>query len=152
MRLCTAALWAVVLAIGSGHALGNDAAGVQLEKVWAPAGDKGIDLPIYMTIANAGDADDLLRVECPSVAHFSEKRTVDYGEGAPAAREVRAIPVKAQGATLLQPGGYHLTLLKITNAVAVGDSFECQIYFRRSGMQSVKVSVANDDGQAAATR
>lgn len=151
MRICTVALWGTVLAFASGNALGNDA-GPQLEKVWAPAGEKGIDLPVYMTITNAGDADDILRVECPSVAHFSEKRTVDYGEGAPAAREVRAIPVKAQGATLLQPGGYHLALLKITIPVAAGDSFDCQIYFRRAGVQRVKVSVANNDSPAATTR
>lgn len=124
---------------------------LEISQAWSPAGDRSTDLPIYMTITNSGEADDLLRFRCPSVAHFSEKRTTDYGEGAPSAREVKSIAITPSGSTELKPGGNHLVLLKIIEARNVGDTYTCEITFRVAGRQTIDVSVKEDDTGEAPT-
>lgn len=118
-----------------------DAAAPKIDKVWAPPGDKGIDLPIYMTVNNSGDADHIVRFGCPDMAHFTEKRTTDHGEGAPSAREIKTIPIKAGGTTMLEPDGYHLALLKIMKPAKAGDTFNCKVAFQRSGTKEIEVRV-----------
>ena len=61
----------------------------------------------------------------PGRRPFSEKRATDFGEGAPAAREVKAIPVPAGGSVTLAPGGYHVMLLQTTRRLGQGETFSC---------------------------
>src|SRR5689334_23272000 len=84
---------------------------VELSNAWAPAAAQaGADVPVYLTIANrGGEPDSLLRFRCPA-ANFTEQRTTDYGEGAPAGREIKSIPVPADQTLVLAPGAYHLML------------------------------------------
>lgn len=123
---------------------------LEILKAWAPAVDrKGADTPLYMTIINRGaEPDDLLRVRCPA-ANFSEKRTTDYGEGAPAGREIKSIPIPASETSLLKPGGYHVVLLKTTQPLAPGEVFSCSIAFRKAGSRQVDVTVMAADAHAA---
>ncbi|MCC7253971.1 copper chaperone PCu(A)C [Hyphomicrobium sp.] len=114
---------------------------LEIFQAWSPVGERSTDLPIYMTITNSGEADDLLRFQCPSVAHFTEKRTTDYGEGAPSTREVKSIAIAASGNTELKPGGDHLVLLKIIGPTKAGDTYGCQVTFRRAGRKTIDVSV-----------
>ncbi len=117
------------------------ASSLEISAAWSPASDKSLDLPVYMSIKNGGENDDLLRVKCPTVAHFTEKRTTDHGEGAPSVREVKAISVPGSATTELKPGGLHIALLKIMAPTIVGDQFSCEITFRRAGRVNVNVEV-----------
>ena len=85
-------LVAVGLWLTPGFAAAGDA--LQVTNAHVPASDEiGIDLPLLMTIRNdAAEADAILRVRCP-FANFSERHTVDRGEGAPAMRAVKSIPI-----------------------------------------------------------
>ncbi len=80
---------------------------------WVPATDRvGADVPLLLTIRNEADAADaLLRVRC-SVANFSERHTVDRGEGAAAMRIIPSIALAGGSATVLKPDGYHVMLLQ----------------------------------------
>ena len=72
----------------------------------------GGNLALSMTIKNEADTSDTLaRVRCP-VANFSERHTVDRGEGAPAMRAISSIPIAADSTTVLKPDGYHVMLLQ----------------------------------------
>lgn len=123
---------------------------LEVSKAWTPAvGRSGADAPLYMTIVNrGGEPDELLRIRCP-VAHFSEKRATDHGEGAPSAREVKAIPVPANDTVTLKPGGYHLMLLKTTQELRQGEEFSCAVSFKKAGSRQLKVTVAAEGAQAA---
>src|SRR4051794_3218943 len=102
-----------------------------------------------MTVASHGsEPDSLLRVRCP-VANFSEQRTTDYGEGAPAGREIKSIPVPANQTLVLAPGGYYLMLLKTTQPLKQGDTFPCSLTFKNGGGQDGNVTVAPEGAQAA---
>jgi copper(I)-binding protein len=120
---------------------GGEAA-LKVAGAWVPAADKvGVDVPLLLTIQNeAGPEDTLLRVRCP-VANFSEKHTVDRGEGAPAMRSVRSIPIAASSTTVLKADGFHIMLLQTRQPLAAGDKFTCAIDFQKAGTIETEVNV-----------
>jgi copper(I)-binding protein len=119
--------------------------GVETLKVvdaWVPARDEaGGDIPLLLTLRNEADtADALLRVRCP-VANFSERHTVDRGEGAPAMRTIPSIPVSASSTTVFKPDGYHVMLLQTRQPLAAGEQFKCSIVFQKAGTIETEVTV-----------
>lgn len=123
---------------------------VEVSAAWTPAGaQKGAEHPLYLTVENkAGEPDELVRLRCP-VAHFSEKRTTDYGEGAPHAREVKSVPIPAGETLELKPGAYHLVLLQMTQELKEGETFSCTFSFKNAGSKKADVKVAAEGAQAA---
>jgi copper(I)-binding protein len=111
-----------------------------VSKAWTPVTERGANVPLSMTITNQGDADLLLRARCDA-ANFSEQHTVDHGEGFPAMRVIKSIPVAAHGTTQLGADGDHVMLLQTTHALAAGETFSCKISFRDAGPQDVTVMV-----------
>lgn len=137
LRLTLAGLLAAV----TGPAL---AASLEVSGAWVPPAEAtGADVPLYFTVENGGGAADaLLRVRCP-VAHFTEKRTVDKGEGGTAHREVNSIPVPADASLRLQPEGFHVVLLQTTQPLRAGDTFSCALSFKEAGRREVEVRVGD---------
>lgn len=94
-----------------------------------------------MTIKNdATDSDVLLRVKCP-IANFTEKHIVDRGEGAPAMRAVKSIPIPAQKTTVLTPDSYHVMLVQTRQKLIEGEIFTCAIVFQKAGTVETEVRV-----------
>jgi periplasmic copper chaperone A len=119
------------------------AAEIAVSKAWVPPSEAvGSDVVLSMTIRNDGaEPDALVRAACP-FANFSEKRTVDRGEGAPAARAIPNIPLPAGATVTLAATGYHVALLQIREALTDGAEFDCSLTFRKAGPVPVKVRVA----------
>jgi periplasmic copper chaperone A len=142
MRSMACGFVAVVswIAIGS-MAHGGEAA-LKVADAWVPVTDKvGADVPLLLTVHNESAAEDaLLRVRCP-IANFSESHAVDRGEGAPAMRSVRSIPIAAAGTTVLKADGYHIMLLQTRQSLAAGDRFTCAIDFKEAGTIETEVNV-----------
>jgi copper(I)-binding protein len=116
--------------------------GLLVSKAWVPVTDQGANAPLSMTVTNEGDADLLLRARCDA-ANFSEQHTVDHGEGFPAMRVIKSIPIAAHGATQLGADGYHVMLLQATHKLVAGETFACKVTFRDAGMQDVTVKVGS---------
>ncbi len=114
---------------------------LKITDVWVPAAEKsGGDVPLLMTIRNgSSNSDALMRVRC-AAANFSEKHTVDRGEGAPAMRAIASIPLAADSTVTLKRDGYHVMLLQ-TRQLSVGDSFTCSIDFQKAGTIETEVQV-----------
>src|ERR1700748_311715 len=108
-KTCAVIVAAIVMTIGSMAHSGE--ATLKVADAWVPTTEKvGGDVALSLTIQNESGAEDtLLRVRCP-VANFSERHTVDRGEGAPAMRAVRSIPVGASNITVLKADGFHIML------------------------------------------
>jgi periplasmic copper chaperone A len=114
---------------------------LKVAEAWVPASEKvGGDVPLLLTIQNEADEDTLLRVRCP-VANFSERHTVDRGEGAPAMRSIRSIPIAAAGTTILKADGYHVMLLQTRQPLLPGEKFTCSIDFQKAGKIETEVNV-----------
>jgi copper(I)-binding protein len=129
------------LGLTAGLAAAGDA--LQVTNARVAASDAiGIDLPLLMTIRNdAAEADAILRVRCP-FANFSEKHTVDRGEGAPARREIKSIPIP-QGKTIeLKPDGYHVMLLQTRQKLVAGEAFTCAVVFQKAGTKETEVQIS----------
>jgi periplasmic copper chaperone A len=116
---------------------------LQVTSARVPASDEiGINLPLLMTIRNdATEADAILRVRCP-FANFSEKHTVDRGEGAPAMREVKSIPIPENKTTELKRDGYHVMLLQTRQKLVDGEKFTCAVVFQKAGTKETEVEVS----------
>lgn len=131
------ALAAILFAAGSAQA-----ADLQVSNAWIAASDQtGVDVPLLMTIkTGADDADALLRIRCP-VANFAEKHMIDRGEGAPAMRAIKSIPIPANKTTELKADGYHVMLLQTRQKLAAGDKFVCAVTFQKAGLVETEVQV-----------
>jgi periplasmic copper chaperone A len=129
------------VALTPGFVAAGDA--LQVTNARVPASDEiGIDLPLLMTIRNdAAVADAILRVRCP-FANFSVKHTVDRGEGAPAMREVKSIPVPENSTIELKPDGYHVMLLQTRQKLADGETFTCAVVFQKAGTRETEVQIS----------
>ena len=134
-----------LVAAGFGLAPGSAAAGdaLQVTNARVPASDQvGIDLPLLMTIRNdATEADAISRVRCP-IANFSEKHTVDRGEGAPAMRAVKSIPIPENKTIELTRDGYHVMLLQTRQKLVDGEKFTCAVVFQNAGTKETEVQVS----------
>ena len=148
LRVCRGGAWAIALALGlwsTGSASAAEGA-VQISDAWVPAAEQtGVDLPLLMTIRNGADAPDaLMRVRCP-FANFSEKHTVDRGEGAPANRSIPSIPIPAGQTVELKRDGYHVMLLQTRQKLVKGDTLTCSVTFQKAGLLETEVHVQNAD-------
>jgi copper(I)-binding protein len=134
-----------LVAVGTWLTPGAAAADVALQVTNArvPASDEiGINLPLLMTIKNdATEPDAILRVRCP-FANFSEKHTVDRGEGAPAMREIKSIPIPENKTTELKRDGYHVMLLQTRQKLVDGEKFTCAVVFQKAGSKETEVEVS----------
>ena len=129
------------LALTLGVAAAGDALQVTDARV-AASDQAGVDLPLLMTIRNdAAEADAILRVRCP-FANFSEKHTVDRGEGAPAMREIKSIPVPENQTIELKKDGYHVMLLQTRQKLADGETFTCAVVFQNAGTRETEVQIS----------
>ena len=118
--------------------------GLAFKAAWAPAASKGADTSLYLTVENGGAEDAIIRVRCDA-ANFTELRTVDHGEGFPSARSIKAIPLAAQGETVLKAEGFNVRLLQLTNLLAPGDNFDCTLRLRGGGQHTIAVNVRAPD-------
>ena len=134
-------LVAVGLWLTPGFAAAGDA--LQVTNARVPASDEvGIDLPLVMTIRNdATEVDGLLRVRCP-FANFAVKHTVDRGEGAPAMREIKSIPIPENKTIELKRDGYHVMLLQTRQKLVDGETFTCAVVFQKAGTKETEVQVS----------
>jgi copper(I)-binding protein len=121
-------------------ALGNEA--LRITDAWVPASSQvGSDVALSMTIENVSDnPDSLLRARCP-VANFSEKHTVDRGEGSPAMRAISAIPIAARTGAVLKRDQFHLMLLQTRQPLVAGETFRCTVTFQKAGTIETEVRV-----------
>jgi periplasmic copper chaperone A len=134
-------LVAVGLWLTPGFAAAGDA--LQVTNARVPVSDEvGIDLPLVMTIRNdAAEADALLRVRCP-FANFAVRHTVDRGEGAPAMREIKSIPIPESKTVELKHDGYHVMLLQTRQKLVDGETFTCTVVFQKAGSKETEVQVS----------
>jgi copper(I)-binding protein len=127
-------------------AISSFAADVAVAKAWVePTDAVGGEAVLSMTVTNDGaDADALVRAACP-FANFSEKRTIDHGEGAPAKRAIPYIPLPPHTAVTMAETGYHVALLQLREKLVEGATFTCSLRFRNAGSMDVEVRVSRSE-------
>lgn len=104
----------------------------------APAGATSA---IYLTIRNDGGEADSLVSAGTAVATKAELHESRIEGGVARMQPVDAIEIPAGDAVELRPGGLHIMLIGLTQDLDVGDTFEVELTFSRSGVLTVPVSV-----------
>lgn len=96
---------------------------------------------VYLTIRNTGSAPDRLVKASSAVARAVELHTVIKEGDVMQMRPVEAIEIPAGGGVELKPGGFHIMLIGVTQALKPGDQIDLTLQFEHGGTQSVQAEV-----------
>lgn len=95
----------------------------------------------FMVIKNAGSTDrKLVKAESP-VAKTVELHSHTNENGVMKMREVKSIDIKANGQAELKPGGYHIMLINIRQALKEGDAIPIALSFDDGSKQQIEAPV-----------
>ncbi len=96
----------------------------------------------FMTINNAGGADDTLVSAAADVARKVELHTHIMANGIMKMRRVEGgIPIPAARMTMLKPGGYHVMFMGLKAPFREGSRFPLTLTFARAGTVTVNVAI-----------
>ena len=96
----------------------------------------------YLTITSTAEVDDwLIAATSPIAADIELHETTTGADGTTAMEPVDRIEVPAGGSVALEPGGFHLMLLGLTETPAVGDTVELRLTFQEGGEVTVQAEV-----------
>lgn len=115
---------------------------LELKQTWTrqtpPAAKVGA---AYMIIENSGDADRLISAQSP-IAERVEIHMMEMNDGVMKMREMEnGLPVEANGATTLEPGGLHLMLMGLKEPIEVDKMVPITITFEKAGTVETEFKV-----------
>lgn len=95
----------------------------------------------YLTIkGGAGDDDSLTKVET-GVAMRAQLHGHKNENGMMKMQAIDAVAVPAGGMAMFQPGGRHIMLMKLKQALKKGQSFPMTLHFTKAGKVTVEVEI-----------
>ena len=116
----------------------------QVADAWArPTGPSGTTAA-YMTIANRGNTADVLkRVRSKKVKSIEMHQATVTADGVMQMRKVEGgLPIDAGASLVLEPGGTHLMLLGLDDALKAGEQLLLTLEFANAGPVDVVVPVS----------
>jgi copper(I)-binding protein len=131
-------LFATLAACGAATKAPN----IQPGDAWArPAGGGQNSTAAYFTITNGGGPDALTTVSTPVGTASLHSMTMDGG--IMRMRPMTSLEIDSGATVQLRPGGNHVMITNLKGPLAAGQSFPLKLAFRRSGEQTVTVTVRN---------
>ena len=121
------------------------APGIEVLNAWsraAPAAGTGV---IFLTIANHGAPDRLVGV-ASQIAERTELHETTQDNGVMRMRPVPALLVETGKAVSLAPGGYHIMLMRLKQALKEGDQVPVVLTFEKAGAITVNAAVSKVGG------
>ena len=118
--------------------------GIQVTDAWArPSVGQSTITAAYMTIANDGATDDVLKgVRSPKVKVVEVHQTTATPDGVMQMRKVEdGLPIPAGGSLTLQPGGAHLMLIGVEEPLQAGDQVMLTLEFAKAAPLEIAVPV-----------
>ena len=117
-----------------------DTAPIQVRNAWSramPAGAVGV---VYLTATDTGPPDTLFGVASP-IATTASLHESFSDSGVMKMRPVASLPIADGKPITLQPGGYHIMLMGLKQALVAGQSFPLTLNFAKAGSITVNVAV-----------
>lgn len=114
---------------------------ITVERAWSRATPQGGTGALFMTVTDSGAADRLLRVSTP-IAERAELHGSTNDNGVMKMRPVETLPVSPGKPLVLAPGGYHVMLMGLKQALREGDSFPVTLAFEHAGTVATEATVA----------
>lgn len=101
----------------------------------------------YMGISNEGDhADKLISVEVGFADQAMLHTTEFSADGVASMKHVKALEIPAGDTVVLEPGGYHIMLMGLTQPLNVGDMVPATLIFEQGGRVEIEFMVDPADG------
>lgn len=96
----------------------------------------------YFTISNPSSEPDTLLSITSDVAELIEiHESFEEADGMKGMRKVDYLEIASGETVRLEPGGYHLMLIRLTQTLGSGDEFEMTLHFAQKGDETVHVTV-----------
>lgn len=128
---------AVVLT-ACGGATGGSEISVSDARVPMPAGANGA---AYMTVTNDGDAGDRLVSATSDIAEDVELHESTTDGGSMMMQQIDGIDIPAGGEAVLEPGGFHVMLIGVTEELTEDDTVDLTLTFENAGERTVSAEV-----------
>lgn len=121
---------------GAGGAAGDPGKGsassgaIEVSGAWVPEPARPDVGAAYLSIDNTADSPDALVDVATTASEMAQiHMTETTGSGASTMREAEEIPVPAGGSAALEPGGYHIMIMDMSEKPAVGDTVTLTLEF-----------------------
>ena len=114
---------------------------IEVREVWARSAMKGRSAAAYLEIVNHGSEPDRLVAADSPVAEKVSLHRHTMVEGVMKMRPVPAIEVPGGGTVVLQPGGFHIMLMKLREPLKSGMQIPLTLTFARAGTVEVVAHV-----------
>jgi copper(I)-binding protein len=147
--LMLGAILAVVLGACSGPSgatgsasPGSGGSAITVRDAWVRPAAAGAQSAAYLTITNAGAADRLVAVKCTIAASAMLHQTTTDPSGMTGMSMIKDVPIPAGGSVTLEPGGTHIMLTGLSQALVEGSAVELGLVFQSAGTVTVSAAVA----------
>lgn len=102
----------------------------------------------FMQIKNISDVDDALIGVESNIAAINEihQNMIDPDDGTMMMRKVNKIDVAAGQGVTLEPKGYHVMFIKMTEPLTLGETLPLTLIFEKAGAVSVEVKITPPGG------
>ncbi len=118
--------------------------GLSVSKGWSiPIPASSANGAAYLMVKNRGAADELLGVES-MIAEKIEMHDIVSGNGQVKMQHLPTVKVPEKGHILFQPGGMHIMLMGLKEALAEGREYDVTLKFREAGRIQTVVVVTNE--------
>jgi copper(I)-binding protein len=113
-----------------------------ISHAWSPPPLAGrTESAAYFTVRNAGAENDRLIAVSAAIAEAAELHGHVMNGDVMRMEKVEGLTVPAGGELSFEPGGYHVMLFGVREALAPGDSFPMTLSFERAGEIEVSFAV-----------
>lgn len=121
------------------------AASVRIEKQWARVSNVD-NSALFLTIINEGEMPDRLLSASTDVAQTVELHTHIRDGDIFRMRPVKTIDVAAHSETILEPGGRHIMLIDLKQALVENTTIRVALTFEKAGVITIKAPVRKKKG------
>jgi copper(I)-binding protein len=115
---------------------------ISVEDAWArPVPAAGGNGAVFMRLVNSGGEADQLAGGESLFAGSVEVHQTKMEEGVMKMEHIPGLEVPPKSEVILEPGGYHVMLIDVSQPLAVGDSLPITLHFEKSGEMELDVQV-----------
>ena len=118
---------------------------MMVSNAWSRAALAGRTGVVYLSMMATGGADRLTGAQT-AIADRAELHESLQSGGVMQMRPVAGVPVAAGATVTLAPGGFHIMLIGLHQALKPGDSFPLSLRFEKAGTVQTTVHVRDAGG------
>jgi copper(I)-binding protein len=115
---------------------------ITVRDAWVRPAAAGAESAAYLTIASSGSADRLTAVECTIATSAMLHQTTTDPSGMTGMSLIEDLPIPAGGTVKLEPGGTHIMLTGLRQALVTGTTVELRLVFDGAGTLTIPATVA----------